>query len=99
MIGYWVYAGLGFALAGIPTDFADAEAGLSRLHFASICLGLAGWCFALARISHANSGSKFVRTTGTYAALCSVLPLLGLGAGASPAPIAQKLNGLCYSFQ
>ena len=59
-------AGLGFALAATPTDLANSEATLSKIHFASVCIGLAGWCLALARVGgRRSSQSPAVERTGS----------------------------------
>ena len=51
-------AGFGFALAAIPADFSDVESPLSKAHFVSICLALAGYCFGLARLAGSRSSAS-----------------------------------------
>ncbi len=84
-------AGLGFACAAIPTDFTDEYATLSKAHYASICFGLAGWCFALARLIGAESTNDFARKTATYTITLSLLPMIAIGGGGSAEPVAHRI--------
>ncbi|MEM9410629.1 MAG: DUF998 domain-containing protein, partial [Planctomycetota bacterium] len=51
-------AGAGFALAAIPTDFADPKSPLSTAHFMSICISLAGFCVGMARLTSSKSTDR-----------------------------------------
>ena len=84
-------AGLGFAFAAIPTDFTDEYATLSKAHYASICFGLAGWCFGLARLTGAKSTNDFGRKTATYTITLSLLPMIAIGGGVSAEPVAHRI--------
>ena len=86
-----VSAGLGFALGAIPADFINPDTPLSRAHFASICLSLAGWCFALARIGQKALGDKSTRLAANTAGLLAVVPMIATAAGLFAAPIAHRL--------
>lgn len=87
----WAVSGIGFALAAIPVDFADANSSLSKIHYASICFALAGWCCGLARLVGSRSKNNFTRTTANYAVTLSLLPLVCIGGGISAEPIAHRL--------
>ena len=84
-------AGIGFALGAAPMDFSDTEATLSKVHFASICLSMGGYFFALARLSHVASAEGFLKPSVNKAATFAILPLIGMGIGVVPEPIAHRL--------
>lgn len=86
-----VVSGLGFALAAIPADFANSGSALSKAHFASICISLAGWCFGLARIGNLESANTSLRKVTNCAAGLAVVPLIGLGAGVLSGPVSHRL--------
>ena len=86
-----VLSGVGFALAAIPTDLNDADSTLSKIHFVSVCMSLAGWCMGLSRLtSHANKDS--FSKSAAYVAVTSVaFPLMGLAADLIAEPIAHRM--------
>jgi hypothetical protein len=86
-----MFSGIGFALAAVPTDFADAHSSLSKAHYASICFALAGWCLGLARLAGDNSTTDFARATANYSVALSLLPMVGISGGLSAEPIAHRL--------
>ncbi|MEM8679704.1 MAG: DUF998 domain-containing protein [Planctomycetota bacterium] len=83
-------AGLGFALRAAPTDFADAEATLSKVHYASICLALAGFCGALARLTRGGANDPAARKEATMAVALVIFPIVACGAGLCTEPIAHR---------
>lgn len=84
-------SGIGFAMAAIPADFADAHSPLTKAHYASICIALAGWCFGLARLSGSKSTDGFSQTTANYTVVLALLPMLGIGVGISAEPVSHRL--------
>lgn len=69
--------GLGFVFTAIPMDMIDDRSPVSKAHIVAICLGLASWLFALARMSyHTNLGSK-TRRRANAAAILLVLAMAG----------------------
>ena len=84
-------SGLGFAMAAAPTDFADTDTSLSRSHYASICMSLAGWFFALARIGYAGLHDGRITQSTTIAALLATATMIGMAAEISAEPIAHRL--------
>ncbi|MEM8484627.1 MAG: DUF998 domain-containing protein [Bacteroidota bacterium] len=89
--GCLVAAGLGFTLGAIPADFANADAPLSKAHFVSICIALAGWCFALARMGQTGPLEKSMRIGANIAGVLVVLPMVGTAANLFTAPVAHRL--------
>ncbi|TWT79754.1 hypothetical protein CA13_11610 [Planctomycetes bacterium CA13] len=90
--GLWLaLSGIGFALAAIPTDLVNAEASLSKAHFVSICLALAGWCFGLARVSGLSSLNRFVKRKAEIASVLVVIPMIGYGTGLITMPTTHRL--------
>ena len=83
-------AGLGFALAAIPTDFAEPQSPLSAAHFVSICLSLAGFCFGLARLTGSRS-TDYDRTMANWVIALSILPIVFVSGGASAEPVAHRV--------
>jgi hypothetical protein len=84
-------AGLAFAFAAFPTDLLDANSTLSKVHYASICFALAGWCLGLARLTGSRSKNRFARTTATYTICLSLLPMIAMSGGISAEPVAHRL--------
>ena len=84
-------SGIGFALAAVPTDFTDANAPLSKAHYASICFALAGWCCGLARLLGDRSANDFAQTTAGYSVALALLPMICISGGVSAEPIAQRI--------
>ena len=84
-------SGLGFAMAAIPTDLSDATSELSKAHYVSVCVALAGWCLGLARLSSSSFPDHFARDSATYTILLSFVPLLCIGGGISAEPIAHRI--------
>ncbi|MEM1176258.1 MAG: DUF998 domain-containing protein [Pseudomonadota bacterium] len=72
-----VVFGLGFALTAIPIDETDGVSGLSTAHILAICLGLAAWMFALARLAHVSTTSPKARRAANFAAGLFFIPLIG----------------------
>lgn len=84
-------SGLGFAMAEIPTNLSNATSELSKAHYVSVCVALAGWCLGLARLSSSKIPDRFARHSANYTILLSLLPLLGIGGGISAEPIAHRI--------
>ena len=91
MGGCLVLMGLGFVFAAAPTDFANAESPLSKIHFASICIALAGWCFALARIGQNEQLDRTLRTSSKLALVLAIAPFIGLAGIVLPEPTTHRL--------
>ena len=83
-------AGLGFALAAIPTDFADTQSTLSKAHFVSICFSLAGYCFGLARLTGTQS-TDYERITASWVIVLAVLPVVCVSGDISAEPVAHRI--------
>ena len=84
-------AGIGFAMAAIPTDLDDANSALSKVHFVSVCVSLAGWCFGLSRLTSRVNEDSFSKSSSYAAVAIVALPLVGVGAGLMTEPIAHRL--------
>lgn len=82
--------GVAFALAAIPTDLSQAEAVASRLHFAAVCLGLGGWCIALARLSQLEQRDTDLKLGAGLVTALAIVPILCVGGGVSSEPVAQR---------
>lgn len=83
-------SGIAFALGAVPTDFDATETALSRVHFASICISMAGWCFALAKFSHSSPYASLKRQSNIAAMLLGI-PIIGVAVGLLSEPIAHRL--------
>lgn len=83
--------GIGFAATGLPIDFANETAPLSKAHIVAICLGVASWLFALARIGMLNNPEPAIRTTANTTATLFILPVIGELAALWPSPITHRL--------
>ena len=86
-----VVTGFGFALGAIPADFVNPDAPLSKAHFVSICLSLAGWCLGLARMGHVGAGDNQARKSANIAGVLAVIPMIGTAFGVFSAPVAHRL--------
>ena len=80
--------GVGFMLAAAPTDFQDTGDVFSRVHFASICLSLAGWCLTLARLGSLH-GTRFATSSKTFVAL-GMTPMVLSQLEILSAPLAHR---------
>ena len=69
--------GLGFALTAVPIEDGDAISGLSTAHILAICLGLAAWMLALARMAHLRTLGGDVRLAANVAAGLFLVPFAG----------------------
>ena len=88
--GCLVFAGVGFLLGAVPTDFSNSNSPLSKAHFASICLALAGYCFGLARLT----GSKVAeseRIKSQWVIGLAILPVVCVSSGISAEPVAHRV--------
>lgn len=85
-----VVAGLGFALAAIPTDPLDKQAFHAKAHFVSVCLSLAGFSFGLARLS-ASGSSHRDRTSANWVISLTLVPVLCIPGGISAEPVAHRV--------
>ncbi|MEM9182272.1 MAG: DUF998 domain-containing protein [Pseudomonadota bacterium] len=83
--------GLGFAATAIPIDLGSADAAVSKAHVVAICLGLAGWCFGLARLASLTALSKSVRRSAKLAATLVVAPMVGQALELWPMPVTHRL--------
>ncbi|MEM8943690.1 MAG: DUF998 domain-containing protein [Planctomycetota bacterium] len=82
-------AGLGFALAAIPTDFAQPQSPLSAAHFVSICLSLAGLCLGMARLTGSRA-TEYDRTMAHWVVALAILPIVCVSGGVSAEPVAHR---------
>ena len=85
-----VVAGLGFAFAAIPADFANPESRLSAAHFVSICFSLAGFCFGLARLSGPRAADED-RNMANWVIALAILPIVCVSGGVSAEPLAHRV--------
>ncbi len=83
-------AGLGFSLAAIPTDLADTQSPLSKAHFVSICLSLAGFCFGLARLTGSRS-PRHERIMANGVIALAIVPIVCVSGGVSAEPMAHRI--------
>ena len=83
-------AGMGFAFAAIPTDFADEQSPFSRAHFVSICLSLAGYCLGLARLTGSQSPAH-ERIVAQWVIALAILPVFCVSGGVSAEPVAHRM--------
>lgn len=83
-------AGLGFALAAIPTDSSDSQSPLSKAHFVSICFSLAGYCFGLARLT-SSKPTPLERIVANWVIALSILPIVCVSGGISTEPVAHRI--------
>jgi len=88
---FLMISGIGFAMGAIPADFINPDLHLSKAHFVSICLALAGWCLGLARIDHIRPGPRIARISATLAGTFVVLTMIATALGLISAPIAHRL--------
>ena len=88
--GLLFVAGIGFAVAAVPTDFADPDSQPSKIHYASICFGLAGWCLGMARLIGSKTADGVLQKTAKYAVSLGFLPFLAAGAGVFTEPISHR---------
>jgi hypothetical protein len=83
--------GIGFACTALPVDFANEHSGLSKAHIAAICLGLAAWMFALARMAqHAELPSRIRTVANACAALIGLSLIVGFSESLSE-PLVHRL--------
>lgn len=82
-------AGFGFALGAIPTDFADAQSPLSVAHYVSICMALAGYSLALARLTGARSTAR-ERTAANGVVVFAILIIVLVFGGVLAEPVAHR---------
>lgn len=83
-------SGIGFAMAASPTELDGLDSPLSRVHYASICLALAGWCLALARLSYVELMDETLRPLANVAAVLAIVPMLAMAGEISSEPIAHR---------
>ena len=83
--------GVGFAATAIPVDLENDAAGVSKAHVVAICLGLAGFMFALARMAHGASRSRPIRTLANVAATFLGLAMVGQVAQLWSMPVTHRL--------
>jgi hypothetical protein len=83
--------GIGFAATSVPVDIADPGSSLSKAHTVAICLGLACFMGALARLAHARSNGQATRRSANAAA--TLLGVAGFGYLAQlwSMPVAHRL--------
>ncbi len=83
--------GIGFAATSLPIDFANEAAPLSKAHIVVICLGVASWLFALARIGMLKNIEPVIRTVANMTGTLFILPVIGEAAALWPSPITHRL--------
>lgn len=83
--------GIGFAATSVPVDIADPGSSLSKAHTVAICLGLACFMGALARLAQVHSNGRATRRTANVAA--TLLGVAGFGYLAQlwSMPVAHRL--------
>ena len=86
-----VIAGIGFAVAAIPADFLNSQSPMTKAHVVSICMSLAGWCFALARLGYVEGIDRRMKPVANMAGVAVVLPMIASATELFPAPIAHRL--------
>ena len=84
-------AGVGFAMAAIPTDFDNTQSPLSKAHYVSLCLSLAGWCLGLARLMNTSPQNSNHHRYASYAVGMALLPIAGTSTQLSGEPLAQRI--------
>lgn len=84
-------SGIGFALASVPTEFSDPDSSLAKIHFVSICIAMAGWCVALARMGYIESKHGLMKPAANIAAALSIAPMVAMAGSISSEPIAHRL--------
>ena len=85
-----VVAGLGFALAAIPTDPLNKQGVHSKAHFLSVCLSLAGFSLGLARLSGPRA-SRWERTSANWVIVLTLVPVICVPGGISAEPLAHRI--------
>ncbi|MEM7475924.1 MAG: DUF998 domain-containing protein [Planctomycetota bacterium] len=83
-------AGLGFALAAIPTDFSAPQSPISAAHFISICIALAGYCLGMARLTGSKS-TAYDRIMANWVVALAILPIVCVSGGVSAEPVAHRI--------
>ena len=84
-------SGLGFAMAATPTDFDESRSSLSKIHYASICFALAGWCLGLARLMKRKPSVDFAETISRYAVIFAILPMICISGHVSTEPLGHRI--------
>ncbi len=69
----------------------DHSRNVSKAHVVAICLALAAWLLALARMAHLPSLGKSVHYSANIAATLLVLPILGQGVQLWAMPVTHRL--------
>ena len=69
--------GLGFAMTAVPVEDGNSTSTLSTAHILAICLGLAAWMIALARLAHLTTTERDVRLAANIAAGLFLIPFAG----------------------
>ncbi|MFN3192003.1 MAG: DUF998 domain-containing protein [Aureliella sp.] len=87
---FLVVAGAGFACAAVPTDFANAESTVSKIHFAAICIALGGWCFAMSRISGSKHASGSERRLAKYIVTACISVVILQAISVLPEPVSHR---------
>ncbi len=83
--------GLGFVFTSIPIDLGETDTVFSKAHVVAICLALAFWLFALARISGRASICKSTKLRANVAAILLVTSMIGGAIGLWSMPITHRL--------
>ena len=83
--------GVGFAITAIPIELQDGRATVTVAHTVAICLGLACWMFALARMNQLQHLSRFQKQMANWAAILVVLPVFGQVLELWPMPLTHRL--------
>lgn len=86
-----VVSGVGYALGAVPAEQASPMTDLSKVHFVSICIALAGWCLALARLDQAGRDWVGLQRVSRAAATGAVAALAGMALQCWNAPVANRL--------
>lgn len=86
-----VVFGSGFAATAVPMDLANEVSGLSKAHVVAICIGLAAFMFALARMAHIRSGERSIRILANVAAALLGLVIAGQLVQAWSMPVTHRL--------
>ena len=83
--------GIGFSIAAIPTDFADASSTLTRAHYASVCVALGGWFCGMARLLSLGTLDRITSLASHCALVLVIVPIVAAETSASPEALSHRM--------
>lgn len=83
--------GLAFAAISIPTVIGQSEDAQSRVHFAVVCLCMAFWFGAIARLSAISKFSGRLQFYSYGSVIVTIVAILGVGAELLSTAVFQRL--------